>query len=140
MHSFHELPADLPYTFSDLPLRDFVRSPRTAQGAVFLLRQPDAPAGECLAHAGMDMLLETGECAITDGMLWSYSRSQQLQLAHDTSLCLDVFGPHNGNDLGVYWCHGAMSTRPRPSSLHTRPTPGLTCVHACSRRRGQPAV
>ena len=64
----------------------------------------------------MDMLLETAECAITDGMLWSYSRSHQLQLAHDTSLCLDVFGPHNGNDLGVYWCHGAATVMPEASS------------------------
>ena len=125
-----ELPADLPYTFSDLPLRDFVQR-RTAQGAVFLLRRPDAPSSECLAHAGMDMLVETAECVISDGMLWSYSRSKQLQLAHDTSLCLDVFGPHNGNDLGVYWCHGMCGASEAQGPRHSR-TPDPWChVRTC---------
>ena len=75
-------PADLPYTFADLPLHDFVQRPKAAQGAVFLLRRPEHAVGECLAYVGMDMLVETAPCEIADGMLWSYSRSQQLQLAH----------------------------------------------------------
>jgi hypothetical protein len=98
----------LGYTFADLPLREFERRPDAAQGAVFLLRRPDQTAGECLAFAGMDSLVVSAPCKITDGQLWSY-RSQQLVLAHDTSLCLDEFGPHAGNDLGVYWCHGALA-------------------------------
>lgn len=96
---------ELPYSFADLPLRDFERKPEASQAAVFLLQRPGQQAGECLAFAGMDALVGAAPCKITDGQLWSY-RSQQLVLAHDTSLCLDEFGPHAGNDLGVYWCHG----------------------------------
>jgi len=101
---------ELPYSFADLPLRDFERKPEASQAAAFLLRRPGQQAGECLAFAGMDALVGTAPCKITDGQLWSY-RSQQLVLAHDTSLCLDEFGPHAGDDLGVYWCHGGVNQR-----------------------------
>ena len=114
---------ELPYTFADLPLRDFERKPEASQAAVFLLRRPGQQAGECLAFAGMDALVGAAPCKITDGQLWSY-RSQQLVLAHDTSLCLDEFGPHAGNDLGVYWCHGqACLSQPAPLAARAPPLP-----------------
>ena len=116
---------ELPYSFADLPLRDFERKPEASQAAVFLLRRP-GQGGECLAFAGMDALVGAAPCKITDGQLWSY-RSQQLVLAHDTSLCLDEFGPHAGNDLGVYWCHG-QACLSQPSPLTT--TAEWPCVHA----------
>lgn len=109
---------ELPYTFADLPLRDFERKPEASHAAVFLLRRPGQQAGECLAFAGMDALVGAAPCKITDGQLWSY-RSQQLVLAHDTSLCLDEFGPHAGNDLGVYWCHGEACLL-QPTHRHCR--------------------
>ena len=62
---------ELPYSFADLPLREFERKPEASQAAVFLLRRPKQQAGECLAFAGMDALVGTAPCKITDGQLWS---------------------------------------------------------------------
>ena len=126
---------ELPYTFADLPLRDFERKPEASQAAVFLLRRPGQQAGECLAFAGMDALVGAAPCKITDGQLWSY-RSQQLVLAHDTSLCLDEFGPHAGNDLGVYWCHGqACLLQPAPLAARSPPLPNGPSSPARARAR-----
>jgi hypothetical protein len=127
---------ELPYSFADLPLRDFQRKPEASQAAVFLLRRPGQQAGECLAFAGMDALVGAAPCKITDGQLWSY-RSLQLVLAHDTSLCLDEFGPHAGNDLGVYWCHGEACLL-LPTHRHCRTDALAMHAHTRARSRAQP--
>lgn len=93
--------------FSDLPLCEFeepepsYRSDRPG----FHIALPSRRS--CLGADGANSVLEEGECGGEEGQLWVYTeRSKQLQLASDVRICLDVFGPHAGNQLGAYFCHG----------------------------------
>ena len=97
-----------PSLFEDLPLEGFELS-RPAQGEQFLLAElsPDVDSLLCVKSSGINQLLAHDTCDALDGRLWAYeSKSGQLQLAHDASLCLDVFRFSSGSSLGLYWCHG----------------------------------
>ncbi|KAL3924283.1 MAG: hypothetical protein SGPRY_003961, partial [Prymnesium sp.] len=88
--------------FSDLPLCEFEepqRSYRSDQPGFHIAR----PSRRwCLGADGANSVLEEGECGGEEGQLWVYTeRSKQLQLASDVRICLDVFGPHAGNQLGA---------------------------------------
>ena len=104
------LPVAQPTIFDDLPLRGFELPERSRRASV-----PGFPIGlldsaECLGSAGPNRLLAVDECAATDGLMWVYEPLKRaLQLAHDVSLCLDVFATKTGGRLGVYWCHGGQN-------------------------------
>ena len=96
-----------PNLFEDIPLLGFELAARAAdEGSAFLLSRPGS--SRCLRAVGMNRLLQDARCTARDGKMWIHdANTAQMRLAHDTSQCLDVFGPHAGDALGVYWCHGA---------------------------------
>ncbi|KAL1510321.1 hypothetical protein AB1Y20_006641 [Prymnesium parvum] len=104
------LAAEGPNLFADLPLCGFeepARSRRAEQPGFHL-----SPPGTdwCLASRGVNVALSPVECEAEDGQLWVYvQQTRQLRLASDISLCLDVFGPHAGSQLGTYFCHDGIN-------------------------------
>ena len=103
--------------FDDLPLRDFVKpdTVRHSNEPSFLLAPLDLADDDdrpCLRSSDVNMLLEEDDCVAEDGMRWVFNAPSTLQLAHDVSLCLDVFS--HASSLGVYWCHGGANQQFHP--------------------------
>lgn len=99
--------------FEDLPLHGFEepeRSRRADQPGFHISLFTDGIVGQCLMSPGPNLPLVSQACEAKDGQRWVYTeKTRQLRLASDISLCLDVFGPHAGNQLGTYYCHGVLS-------------------------------
>ena len=134
--------------FDDLPLYEFKKPERKRRSAQpgFNIAHPGRSRDQCLLSVGANTALIEVECEAEDGQLWVYEeRTRQLHLASDVSLCLDVFGPHAGNKLGTYFCHGKRARRMSCRLRASKPRVPVTCttrsrLRLDARRRCEPEI
>lgn len=139
-----ELP-DAKNLFGGMPLRGWEHEADRNVSEPMMIMYRGYMGHDCLTFAAMNQLLALAACTGVSQQLFVYDHSKlNIRMAHDTTLCLDVFVSWSGAELGLYWCHGGYNQQFRPGIAPVNSTePDTWCAFEgrqsfCVRKESMP--